>query len=124
MATITTSTLSVSHLSASSVPEVRSHARRHVGPQSARALQILRHSIEYLADKFVSDDAPDSSCGKLEAIHLLMDLNKMIYTECPEVTRLSTAVWNWLTRQSSHRNELQEAWLRKPMPRVAQKSRA
>jgi hypothetical protein len=49
----------------------------------------LGHAIEYLTDEFVSY-APVFSISnpQLEAVQLLMALNRQIYFECPEVPSL------------------------------------
>ena len=70
----------------SSTARVRSGRRRRITPQAGRALEILGHAIEYLADEFVyqggSFSAHDS---QLEAVQLLMALNRQVYFECPEI---------------------------------------
>jgi hypothetical protein len=60
--------------------------RRRISPEAGRALEILGHAIEYLTDEFicagglVSVDDP-----QVEAVQLLMRLNREIYCACPEV---------------------------------------
>lgn len=58
--------------------------RREVSYESGRALEILGHAIEYLADELVHEgrSAAEES-GRLEAIQLLMSLNRQIYYACP-----------------------------------------
>ena len=57
---------------------------RLITPRAGRALEILGHAIEYLADEYVlaarevSADDP-----RVEAIQLLMAINREIYFECP-----------------------------------------
>jgi hypothetical protein len=69
-----------------STSQVRTNRRRRVSHQAGRALEILGHAIEYLSDEFVYEvgefTARDSA---LEAVQLLMSLNRQIYLECPEV---------------------------------------
>jgi hypothetical protein len=70
-------------VSASSVGLKR---RRRITPQAGRALEILGHAIEYLTDEFVHRGGLFSfSNEQLEAVQLLMALNRQIYFECPEV---------------------------------------
>jgi hypothetical protein len=60
--------------------------RRRISPNAGRALEILGHAIEYLADEFAH--AGGSLCahdGQLEAMQLLMGMNRQIYFNCPEV---------------------------------------
>jgi hypothetical protein len=68
---------------------VRSDARadrnpRYIPPQAGRALEILGHAIEYLTDEMVFRGiALNSSDPQLEAVQLLMALNRQVYYECP-----------------------------------------
>jgi hypothetical protein len=60
--------------------------RRHITPQAGHALEILGHAIEYLTDEMVHRHAevfPGSS--ELEAVQMLMALNRQVYYECPQV---------------------------------------
>ena len=64
-------------------------ARRRITPEAGRALEILAHAIEYLADESVHERSGLSDrTGQLQAIHLLMDLNRQVYFECPEMLPL------------------------------------
>jgi hypothetical protein len=60
--------------------------RRHIDPVSGHALEVLGHAIEYLTDELVEGgglilaDNP-----RVEAVQLLMALNRQIYLQCPEV---------------------------------------
>jgi hypothetical protein len=67
------------------LPRVR--VRRRIPPVSGRALEILGHAIEYLADEYVlasgvlpSIDARDP---QIEAMQILKHANRAIYFECP-----------------------------------------
>lgn len=63
-----------------------SNRRRHITPQAGRALEILAHAIEYLADEFVQQGlTPSSRNGQLQAVQVLMAVNRQVYFECPEV---------------------------------------
>ncbi|MGH9600650.1 MAG: hypothetical protein ACRD27_12360 [Terracidiphilus sp.] len=73
------------------VPSVqtRPNRRRHIDPQSGRALEILGHAIEYLTDEFVHQGGSLSgSDPRLEAVQLLMAFNRQVYFECREVATL------------------------------------
>jgi len=60
--------------------------RRRISPASGRALEILGHAIDYLADEFVHAGGALSACDpQVEAIQLLIDLNRQIYFACPEL---------------------------------------
>jgi hypothetical protein len=62
---------------------------RHINPRAGRALEILGHAIEYLADEFeLIAESFTADNPQLEAVQLLMALNRQIYFECPEVPSL------------------------------------
>lgn len=85
MATITTSAGPIPIATASCDVESRPR-RRRITPQAGRALEILGHSIEYLADESIHRGANlEASSPDTEAIQLLMALNRQIYFECPEI---------------------------------------
>jgi hypothetical protein len=70
-------------------PRVRHNRLRRITPQAGRALEILGHAIEYLTDEFVhcgGELSPRNA--QLEAVQLLMGLNRQVYFECPEVVTL------------------------------------
>jgi hypothetical protein len=63
----------------------RAHHRR-ITPQAGRALEILAHAIEYLTDEFMHQNlAFTAKNTQLEAVQMLMALNRQVYFECPEV---------------------------------------
>jgi hypothetical protein len=63
--------------------------RRQITPQAGRALEKLGHAIEYLTDEFVQSGASfAANNSQLEAVQLLMALNRRVYFECPEVPTL------------------------------------
>jgi hypothetical protein len=69
---------------------VRRNRRRRVSPQAGRALQVLGHAIEYLTDEFMHCGAPISARdARIQAVQLLMALNRQIYFECPAVPTMS-----------------------------------
>jgi hypothetical protein len=59
---------------------------RRIAPDTGRALVILSHSIEYLADEYAHNGSPDP--GQVDAIQLLMAVNRQIYLACPELPTL------------------------------------
>jgi hypothetical protein len=87
MAATTTTGFSIpASAPAVSTDRVRSKRRRHITPQAGRALELLGHAIEYLTDEFVHQGARFSAKNEqLEAVRMLMALNRQIYFECPEV---------------------------------------
>jgi hypothetical protein len=67
-----------------------SNRRRRITPQAGHALEILGHAIEYLTDEFVyrgEEISPRNA--QIEAVQLLMSLNRQVYFECPEVPSLA-----------------------------------
>ena len=86
MAATTTTGFSIpASASAAPVARVRTH-RRRITPQAGRALDLLAHAIEYLTDEFVHQGLTFSARNEqLEAVQMLMALNRQVYFECPEV---------------------------------------
>jgi hypothetical protein len=64
--------------------------RRRISPEAGRALEILGHAIEYLTDEYVHRGGGSLSAQdpELEAVQLLMALNRKIYFECPAAPTL------------------------------------
>ena len=90
MAATTTTGFSIP-ASASAIPiaRVRTNCRRRITPQAGRALDLLAHAIEYLTDEFVHQGLSYSAKNEqLEAVLMLMALNRQVYFECPEVPSL------------------------------------
>jgi hypothetical protein len=80
----------------------RSSVRRTVSPASGRALEILGHAIEYLADEYVLKAARtgtlNSDDPRIDAMHILMSLNREVYYACPEVEPALPRIARWLSR--------------------------
>jgi hypothetical protein len=71
--------------------------RRRITPQAGRALEILGHAIEYLTDEFMHEGLAFSSINdQLEAVQLLMAINRQVYFECPEVPTFAERCRVWL----------------------------
>ena len=63
--------------------------RRRISPEAGHALETLGHAIEYLSDEFVhSGGALTAHDGQVEAVQLLMGINRQIYFDCPIVPSL------------------------------------
>lgn len=66
--------------------------RRRLSPMDGRALEILGHAIEYLADEYALSAAQmgtlSSADPQVEAIQMLMALNRQVYYACPEIEPL------------------------------------
>lgn len=64
--------------------------KRRIDPQSGRALEILAHAIEYLTDEFVEEGGHISaSDARVQAVQLLMAMNRQVYYDCPVVPSLA-----------------------------------
>jgi hypothetical protein len=71
--------------------------RRKISPQAGHALEILGHAIEYLSDEFVHAGGSFSAHdGQVEAVQLLMRINRQIYLDCPEIPTLGERCRSWL----------------------------
>jgi hypothetical protein len=89
MAAFTTTRLSIPASTTSCTTVRRQPRRRKITQQAGHALEILGHAIEYLADEFVEQGCSFSADkGHLDAVQLLMALNRQVYFECPEVPSL------------------------------------
>lgn len=82
-----TTDLSIYHpMPVASTAGLRSNRRRRIDVEAGHALEILGHAIEYLTDEFVHNGVEMSSRnGQVEAVQLLMRMNRQVYFECPEV---------------------------------------
>lgn len=75
-----------------SVP-IANPIRRLITPEAGRALEILGHAIDYLTDEYINEAMNLSANDpKVEAIQLLMALNRQIYYECPVVPTFTERV--------------------------------
>ena len=67
-------------------PTFARHSRRRISPQASRAIRLLGHAIEYLANEFLHDShPPNAQKERLQAVRMLMALNSEVYSECPEM---------------------------------------
>jgi hypothetical protein len=59
---------------------------RRISSEAGHALEILGHAIEYLSDEFVYRGGELTQHNpEVEAVQLLMALNREVYFSCPEV---------------------------------------
>ena len=71
--------------------------RRHIPPLSGYALEKLGRAIEYLTDEYIHEGCERGLSGsRVEAIQLLMSLNREVYYECPLVPRMSQRIREFL----------------------------
>jgi hypothetical protein len=84
----------------SSGVELRPFVRRQLSPEEGRALEILGHAIEYLADEYCADAQPKGRLGnadpRIEAIQTLKALNRSIYYSAAEVEPAFTRMKRWV----------------------------
>jgi hypothetical protein len=82
----------------------RPFVRRRLSPEGGRALEILGHAIEYLADEYANDLADKGPLGsadpRVAAIQILKGLNRTIYysgTQVePQVQAMAGRMKRWL----------------------------
>jgi hypothetical protein len=90
MATTTTTALSIPDSTPLDSAVAVRPKRRRITPRAGHALEILGHAIGYLTDEFVEEAASFSPHNaQVEAVQLLMALNRQVYFECPEVPTFS-----------------------------------
>lgn len=92
MAASTTSGFST-HVSAAvtaaPVRAVGARRPRRISPEAGHALEILGHAIEYLSDEYVhSGGALTDRDPQVQAVQLLMAINRQVYFSCPEIPSL------------------------------------
>jgi hypothetical protein len=79
--------------------------RRHLSREGARAIEILGHAIEYLADEWAIDPASRGYLGNLdprvEAIQLLKAHNRDIYLSGTEIQPPLRRIRRWFLGQKS-----------------------
>lgn len=75
--------------------------RRRVSPQAGRALEILGHAIDYLIDEHLGGvyvAGQLSSDPVLEAVQMLIELNRDVYFSCPVIPSWSERFQTWLNQ--------------------------
>ncbi len=76
--------------------------RRRISAEAGHALELLGHAIEYLTDEYVHAGGDFSAADpRIEAIQLLMALNRQIYFDCPEVPSFGERCLHWLHRRAA-----------------------
>jgi hypothetical protein len=70
--------------------DLGTNRRRSISPDAGRALEKLGHAIEYLADEYLNGEGTfDPGDARLEAVKLLMAINRHVYNSCPEIPTLA-----------------------------------
>jgi hypothetical protein len=76
--------------------------RRQIDRETGRALEILGHAIEYLADEYANEGrACGSGDGEVQAIQLMMARNREIYMACPVEPTLWERCRDWLGKRAA-----------------------
>jgi hypothetical protein len=78
--------------------------RRKIAPEAGRAIEMLGHAIEYLADEFALDcmsrePAVAGVHPRVVAIEILKKCNRVVYAGCPEVPTLGERLRGWFRGQ-------------------------
>jgi hypothetical protein len=104
MAASTTSGFSLhvaSSVRATPLSKVLKSRPRRINPEAGHALEKLGHAIEYLSDEFVHEGGELTQHNpQVEAVQLLMALNREIYFSCPEVPSWGARFKAFLSRFS------------------------
>ena len=70
--------------------------RRRISPRAGHALELLGHAIEYLTDEYIYAGGDCSASDpRVDAIQLLMALNRQVYYECPETPTMAERCLAW-----------------------------
>jgi hypothetical protein len=74
----------------------RTNRRRSISLDAGHALEKLGHAIEYLMDEFIREGGTFSpGDAKLQAVELLMAINRQVYDACPEIPTLADRWHAW-----------------------------
>jgi hypothetical protein len=78
--------------------------RRRIEPEAGRALEILGHAIDYLADEYIHrGGALAEQDPAFEAMQLLMERNREIYFACPEIPDWKERIGSWWSPKPRHK---------------------
>lgn len=73
--------------------------RRLINRETGRALEILGHAIEYLADQHDHEGSLTKwEQANSNALKILKELNRQIYLECPEIPSFDERAMSLLRR--------------------------
>jgi hypothetical protein len=76
---------------------VRADRRRRISPEAGHALEKLGHAIDYLTDEYIHEGGTfNRGDAKLQAVEMLMAINREIYFACPEVPTIGERWHAWL----------------------------
>lgn len=79
------------------VAQVRTNRPRRISAEAGHALEKLGHAIEYLTDEYIHEGGTfNGSDAQLQAVEMLMAINREIYSACPEVPTMGDRWHAWL----------------------------
>ncbi|HZB89024.1 MAG TPA: hypothetical protein VE291_10230 [Terracidiphilus sp.] len=77
--------------------EISTSRPRRIDREAGRALEILGHAIEYLADEYAHAGGPGTADDpQVRAMQILMARNREIYLACPVAPTLAKRLLGWL----------------------------
>lgn len=97
MAATITAGRGIAHMDSDAAVQATGGERRQISREAGQALEILGHAIEYLIDEYIAEGGAFSSRDpQVQAVRLLMRLNREIYLECPIAPGLLARIRNFL----------------------------
>ncbi|MGP8253770.1 MAG: hypothetical protein ACLQHF_17210 [Terracidiphilus sp.] len=76
---------------------MQTNRRRRIGTGAGHALEKLGHAIDYLTDEYIHEGGTfNRNDAKLQAVEMLMAINREIYFACPEVPTVGDRWRAWL----------------------------
>ncbi len=85
---------------------VRAARRRKVSAEAGRAMEMLGHAVEYLADEFSlecmtrQNDIAAGMHPRVVAIEILKKCSRVVYLSCPEVPTLGERLGRLVGRRA------------------------
>ena len=95
--TTTAFPVGIAHVPFESLVRAKTNHRRSISPDAGHALVKLGHAIEYLSNEFIYEGGtfnPEDS--RIQAVELLMALNRRVYDSCPEIPTFSERWHSWV----------------------------
>ncbi len=82
-------------------PARRPSVRRRGNYEQGRALEMLGHAIEYLADSglFAESSTVESMQAEAQAVQILMRASRAVFEECAEVVPVGERLSRWFDRR-------------------------
>jgi hypothetical protein len=82
---------------ATTFARVQTNRPRRISPEAGHALEKLGHAIEYLTDEYIHEGGTfNSNDAQLQAVEMLMAINREIYFACPEVPTMGERWQAWI----------------------------